>query len=101
MNSERTLYKSLSKFVFTDGVPLHDLRAAVTFIWCLVGLLLSGKIHLSQWALHRPGKAKANGKERQIARWLHKEEIVPKQVYRNLCTAALLHWDVRSALKLR
>jgi hypothetical protein len=93
MSAEKTLCESLSKFVFANGVSLHDIRVSMTFIWCLVGLLLSGKIQLSQWALHRPGKAGAHGKERQISRWLHNEQIVPKQVYRNLITAALLQWN--------
>lgn len=93
MNDTLTLYSNLSKFVFENGVAFHDIRAAVTFIWSLVGLLLSGKIHLSQWALYRPGKTQAGGKERQISRWLHNEHIVPKEIYRNLGTAALLQWN--------
>ena len=93
MNGEMQLYKNLSEFVFKNGVTFHDLRISVTYIWCLVGLLLSGEIHLSQWALYRPGKAKANGKERQISCWLHNEQIVPNAIYRNLITTALLNWN--------
>ncbi len=93
MSAELKLYASMSKFVFSNGVRFHDMRVAVTFIWCLVGLVLSGKIHLSQWALHRPGKSAAASKVRQIARWLQNEKIKPKQVYRNLLNAALIEWD--------
>lgn len=88
-----TLYEHLSKFVFANGVALHDVRISATYIWCLVGLLLSGKIHLNAWGVHRVGKSKAGSKERQIARWLHNEKIIPKQVYGSLITAALIEWS--------
>lgn len=93
MSSEMSLYESLSKFVFANGVAVHDLRISTTYIWCLVGLILSGEIHLNAWGVHRSGKSKAGSKERQVSRWLHNEKIIPKQVYRNLITSALIQWS--------
>ncbi len=57
-------------------MKFHDLRAALTFGWALVGLLHSKVTHLSQWALYRPGSAKVASKERQFSRWLHNAKIV-------------------------
>jgi hypothetical protein len=64
----------------------------MTFVWALVGLLLSQQIHLSQWALYRPGQAKAGSKQRQLSRWLHNRKINPSQVYGPLIKRVLRAW---------
>jgi hypothetical protein len=58
-------------------------------------LVLSQKIHLSQWVLYRSGEAKASSKERQLARWLHNEKIKVNEIYCPLITAALVEWQAQ------
>jgi hypothetical protein len=87
-----TLYRTLIEFVWQNGVRFHDLRCLITFVWALVGLLLSQQIHLSQWVLYRPGQAKAASKQRQFSRWLHNTKIKPDQVYGPLIRAVLQAW---------
>jgi hypothetical protein len=64
-----------------------------TYGWAVVGLILSQKIHLSQWVLYRSGGAKAASKERQLSRWLHNPKIKVNEIYCNLMTAALVEWQ--------
>lgn len=92
MSDNLTLYRTLIKFVWQNGVRFHDLRCLRTFVWALVGLLLSQQIHLSQWVLYRPGQAKAASKQRQFSRWLHNAKIVPSRVYEPLIKAVLRAW---------
>ena len=75
------------------GLVFNDVRNFTTFVWAVVGLLLSKEIHLSQWLLYRTSGAKAASKERQLARWLHNAKIKPNQVYHNLISAALIEWQ--------
>ncbi|HXV96789.1 MAG TPA: transposase [Anaerolineae bacterium] len=92
MSDSLSLYRTLLEFVWQNGVRFHDLRCLMTFVWALVGLLLSQQIHLSQWALYRPGRAKAGSKQRQLARWLHNRKINPSQVYGPLIKQVLRAW---------
>lgn len=92
MSNHTTLFHNLMHFVCSSGIRFHDLRTLTTFVWMLVGLIVSETIHLSRWALHRPGPAKAASKERQISRWLHNEKIVPTVVYRPLLQRVLAEW---------
>lgn len=92
MSDSLTLYRTLIDFVWQNGVRFHDLRCLITFVWALVGLLLSQQIHLSQWALYRPGRAKAGSKQRQVSRWLHNRKISPSQVYGPLIKRVLQAW---------
>lgn len=92
MNDSLTLYRTLIEFVWQNGVRFHDLRCLITFVWALVGLLLSQQIHLSQWVPYRPGSAKAASKQRQVSRWLHNQKIEPLGVYGPLIKAALQAW---------
>lgn len=92
MSDSLTLYRTLIDFVWQNGVRFHDLRCLITFVWALVGLLLSQQIHLSQWALYRPGGAKAGSKQRQLSRWLHNRKINPGQVYGPLIKRVLQAW---------
>lgn len=92
MSNHSTLFYNLMQFVCSAGVRFHDLRTLTTFVWAIVGLLISESIHLSHWALYRPGKAKAASKERQLSRWLHNEKIRPMLVYQRLAKRVLEEW---------
>jgi hypothetical protein len=92
MSNHNTLFNNLMHFVYKSGIRFHDLRTLTTFVWALVGLLVSETIHLNQWALHRPGLAKAASKERQLSRWLHNERIVPAVVYRPMLARVIAEW---------
>lgn len=75
MNKSLELYRSIMSFIWQAGVRLNDLRNIVTFVWALVGLIVSGTVHLSVWSLYRPDKVKTSSKERQFSRWLHNDKI--------------------------
>jgi hypothetical protein len=92
MSNHNTLFNNLMHFVCSAGVRFHDLRALATFVWALVGLIVSETIHLNLWALHRPGASKAASKERQLSRWLHNDKIAPSVVYRPLVAQVLAEW---------
>jgi hypothetical protein len=92
MSNHSTLFNNLMHFVCSSGIRFHDLRTLTTFVWALVGLLISETIHLNLWGLHRPGSAKAASKERQLSRWLHNEKIVPAVVYQPLLKRVLAGW---------
>lgn len=92
MSDSLILYRTLLEFVWQNGIRFHDLRCLMTFVWALVGLILSQQIHLSQWALYRPGRAKASSKQRQLSRWLHNGKINPSQVYGPLIKRVLRAW---------
>jgi hypothetical protein len=93
MSNHSTLFNNLMHFVGSSGIRFHDLRAMTTFVWGLVGLIVSESIHLNLWGLHRAGPAKAASKERQLSRWLHNEKIVPAVVYRPVAARILAEWE--------
>ena len=92
MSDNLTLYRTLIEFVWQNGVRFHDLRCLITFVWALVGLLMSQEVHLSQWVLYRASPAKAASKQRQFSRWLHNEQIKPNRVYGPLIKTVLQTW---------
>lgn len=92
MSNHSTLFNNLMRFVCSSGIRFHDLRVQATFVWALVGLIISETVHLNRWALHRPGASKAASKERQLSRWLHNEKVVPARVYRPLMASVLAEW---------
>jgi hypothetical protein len=79
--------------VWNSGVRFHDLRCLSTFIWSVVGLIMSHQVHLSYWVLYRVGPAKAASKQRQIARWLENSCIQPGYIYPALIRNALKDWE--------
>ena len=100
METHLELYITILKLV-GQSMRMNDLRNVVTFVWMVVGLLMSKTIHLGQWGLQRDGDALAASEERQISRWLHNPKIKPAEVYRDLITAALLPWiEQRATLAL-
>jgi hypothetical protein len=92
MSNHNTLFNNLMRFVGSSGIRLHDLRVETTFGWALVGLIVSQSVHLSAWAMHRPGASHAASKGRQFARWLHNEKLEPAVVYRPLMAKVLAEW---------
>ena len=94
MNSNHTtLFYNLTRFICGTGFRCHDLRATITFLWAVFGLIISECVHLNSWALFRPGEAKAASKERQFSRWLHNDRIRPMLVYRPLVQKVLREWS--------
>ena len=91
MNDSLKLYRNIAEFIFKYGMRIHDLRNFTTFLWAMVGLIQSQRVHLSQWILHRPGRANAASKQRQLMRWLENPHTEPMKVYppliRALCRA--------------
>lgn len=96
MNNHNTLFYNLIQFMCQTGLRFPDLRLLFTFGWAIVGLLLCETVHLSQWALFRPGKQLAASKERQFQRWLHNERIRPMLTYQPLIAAALAEWEAQT-----
>jgi hypothetical protein len=84
MTDSLRLYRNITEFVFKSGMRFHDLRCFSTFLWATVGLIGSRTVHLSQWALYRPGAVDAASKQRQLARWLENERIEPVKLYEPL-----------------
>lgn len=93
MNNSLTLYRIIMDLIWQNGVRYHDLRILATYVWAVVGLILSGQIHLSRWSLYRVGPAQAASKERQLARWLDNPRIRPSHVYQSLIRAVLKDWE--------
>jgi len=92
MSNHNTLFNNSMHFVCSSRVRFHDLRLLTTFVWAIVGLLISESINLSQWLLFRSGPAKASSKQRQLSRWLHNPKINPMAVYLPFVQQALLEW---------
>lgn len=93
MKDSLRLYRTLMDFVWQPGVRFHDLRCLYTFIWAIVGLILSECVSLSKWAVFRDSEAEASSKVRQFSRWLHNDKINPQALYRPLIQEALTTWE--------
>jgi hypothetical protein len=93
MSDSLTLYGTLMKFIWQNDIYIHDIRCLATFVWAMVGLIQSQKIHLSQWQVHRVGRANAASKQRHLSRWLHNPKINPSLVYYYLIKGVLRAWS--------
>jgi len=71
------------------------LRCLFTFSWAVVGLLLSGKVNLGEWAVFGKFSVQASSKERQFSRWLHNGKIIAGLVYRPVIRQVLAEWCER------
>ena len=89
MTNVITLWKNLMGFVLEAGVRFHDIRATSTYVWAVLGLLLSETVHLNKWALYRVGAAQLASKEKQFSRWLHNERIRPMKIFGPLVRALM------------
>jgi hypothetical protein len=92
MANHTTLFYNLMQFIGDSGVRFPDLRLFATFIWAILGLILSESVHLGRWGLCRPGTTKASSRERQSSRWLHNDRIRSMLVYRPLIEKVLHKW---------
>lgn len=93
MKDSLALYRSIIDFVWQPGVRFHDLRCLYTFVWGVVGLILSECVNLDKWGLFRPDEVQAASKTRQFSRWLHNDKIKPSLIYRPLIKEALANWE--------
>jgi hypothetical protein len=86
------LYNALIQLLTPS--PWRDKRHLFTFTWMIVGLILSGKISLSEWSDFVLGRARyAQSRERRFKRWLYNERIEALALYTPLIQNALLDWD--------
>jgi len=91
MSSSQELYTR----VFTKLRTVHPephLKRISTWVWVIVGLILSHSVHLSQIAQHLPSEAQAAGRIAQIRRWLSNPFINVPDFYRPLISEALQGW---------
>lgn len=94
------LYSELLKFV--RQLPWSDWRHVKVLCWMLVGLLMEGKVHLSQWGHHVQTDAfYSQSTERRFHRWLHNSRINVAALYQPLIRSVLKPWkDDRLYLSL-
>jgi hypothetical protein len=70
-----------------------DLRHLKTLAWMIVGLIQSGKIGLTAWALYVHSRAVyAQSRVRPFARWLENDRIDVHALYGPLIQQALTEW---------
>jgi len=89
MSDSLELYSAILGIVMNSHVHFHDIRCLMTFAWAIVGILLEKSVHLSKWSILRSGDAQAASKQRQFARWLDNNRIVPGELYKPLAQTAL------------
>ena len=92
MSDSLTLYRTILRIIANSQVRFHDLRCMFTFVWAVVGVLMEQSVHLSKWGMQRTGSAKAASKQRQFARWLKNNRIVPNEIYGHLAQTAFRDW---------
>ena len=70
-----------------------DKRHRITLAGMVVGLLMSAKINLSEWAPFVGGRARfAQSRERRMKRWLYNKRIEALALYTPLIQTALQDW---------
>lgn len=70
-----------------------DKRHMKTLAWMMVGLILTGKIALTEWSCFVTGRATfAQSTVRRFRRWLDNERIVVHDLYGPLIQQALVDW---------
>jgi hypothetical protein len=75
--------------------PEPHLNRISTWVWVIVGLILSQSVHLSQIAQDIPSEAQAAGRIAQVRRWLKNKFIDVPAFYRPLITEALQPWAAK------
>lgn len=90
----RTLMTLLCQHLRRDKGP--HLGQLKTLAWCIVGLLLVGKVNLPQWASQIVSHARQQAsRERRLYRWLNNAKVVPLHLYGPLIREALHRWGPR------
>lgn len=92
MSDSLKLYRTIIDVVVKSRVHFHDIRCLVTFAWAVVGVLMEKSVHLSKWGIQRSGEVQAASKQRQFARWLRNNRIVPEEIYKHLAQNAFSDW---------
>ncbi len=71
----------------------HSWGQLKTLAWCLVGLLLVGKVSVPPWASQIVSNAPQQAsRERRLYRWLSNTKVVPVRLYGPLVCEALRRW---------
>jgi hypothetical protein len=71
-----------------------DVRHLKTLAWMVVGLILSGEIHLSEWVVYVSGRAQyAASSVRRMMRWLDNPRVAARTLYAPLIREALHAWE--------
>ncbi len=95
MGDSLVLYRTLMALLcqhlrLGKGPHLGQLK---TLAWCIVGLLLVGKVSLPQWASQIVSNARQQAsRERRLYRWLSNPKVVPVRLYGPLIREALRRW---------
>ena len=69
-----------------------DKRNFATFLWMVVGALVSRSLSLPMWHCHLPFGVQAASTERRFSRWLHNCRINPHDLYECLFRHAMRFW---------
>lgn len=89
----RTLMTIFCQYLRTGDQKPHIGRIK-TMAWCVIGLLLTEKVHVPQWAsLTISSAQQAASRERRIYRWLHSKKVEPDALYQPLLQTALRDWQ--------
>ena len=92
MESTSQLYDTIIQ-VLRQYAPCRDVRHLKTLAWMVVGVIQSGQIHLSDWAVYVQGRARyAASVIRRFRRWLANDRVDVAAVYNPLIQQALADW---------
>src|SRR3989304_2607162 len=70
-----------------------DKRHLYTFVWMVVGVLLSGKISFAAWGPYLHNRARyAQSTQRRFKRWFVNDRLVVNELYGPLIQHALSEW---------
>lgn len=74
-----------------------DRRHIKTLAWMMVGVILSGCVNLSEWAVWVESRAEqAHSTERRFSRWLHNGRLQVNELYGPLIQQALTDWGAET-----
>jgi len=92
MESTPRLYNTLVALL-GQHAAWKDVRHLQTLAWMMVGLIESGRIHLSSWAVYVQGRAQyAASTIRRFRRWLDNDRLDIPALYNPLVQQALAEW---------
>ncbi len=92
MENTPRLYDTLVA-VLSQHEKWEAVRHLKTLAWMVVGLILSGEIHLSEWVVYVTGRAQyAASSVRRMMRWLDNPRVAATTLYGPLIADALQSW---------
>lgn len=92
MESTSRLYDTLFE-VYGQHEKWLDKRHLKTLVWMVIGIILSGKINLTEWVPYTITKALASSTQRRFSRWLHNSRIEVNSLYGPLVYQAISDWS--------